>query len=89
MQAHKTDLDAPAGERWFPEETLFTDEIKEYWGDFGVSSEVDDLKAVLMRRPGEEVEDFDWNAVRFKEPIDPSDFGGSTMTWHGFIETTV
>ena len=31
-----------------------------YWGDWGVSSEVDTLRAVLMRRPGKEIENFDY-----------------------------
>ena len=53
------DIDAIPGERWFPKETNFTDDIMEYWGDWGVSSEVATLKAVLMRRPGKEIEDFD------------------------------
>lgn len=44
------------------------------WGDWGVASEVDDLKAVLMRRPGKEIENFDWEAARFKAPIDPQRF---------------
>lgn len=45
--------------------------MNEYWGDWGVSSEVDTLKAVLIRRPGKEVEDFDPDAVRFSdEPLD-------------------
>ena len=45
--------------------------MNEYWGDWGVSSEVDTLKAVLIRRPGKEVEDFDPDAVRFSDvPLD-------------------
>ena len=45
--------------------------MNEYWGDWGVSSEVDTLKAVLIRCPGKEVEDFDPDAVRFSdEPLD-------------------
>ncbi len=40
-------------------------------GDWGVNSEVDKLKAVLMRRPGKEIENFDAREVRFsEEPID-------------------
>ncbi len=38
-----------------------------YWGDWGVNSEVDKLKAVLMRRPGKEIENFDAKEVRFSE----------------------
>lgn len=65
------DIDAIPGEKWFPKETKFTDDIQEYWGDWGVSSEVDKLRAVLMRRPGKEIENFDANEFRFAEvPID-------------------
>ena len=71
MSQLKHDIDAIPGERWFPKETAFEEDMNEYWGDFGVCSEVDTLRAVLMRRPGKEVEDFDAAAVRFSdEPID-------------------
>lgn len=71
---NKPDIDAIPGERWFPAETAFEDDMKLYWGDWGVSSEVDELKAVLMRRPGKEVENFDHKKVRFREPIDVEKF---------------
>ena len=65
------DIEAIPGERWFPKESNFEDDMIEYWGVWGVSSEVDTLKAVLIRRPGKEVEDFDPDAVRFSdEPLD-------------------
>ena len=71
MTNKKIDIDAIPGERWFPKETTFENDITEYWGDWGVCSEVDTLKAVLMRRPGKEIEDFDASAVRFSdEPVD-------------------
>lgn len=67
----KIDIDAIAGERWFPKETTFENDLPEYWGDWGVSSEVEKLKAVLLRRPGKEVEHFDAAEYRFsEEPID-------------------
>ena len=44
------------GERWFAQETDFTDDLPTYWGDWGVDSEVGRLRAVLLRRPGPEVE---------------------------------
>lgn len=67
----KRDIDAIAGERWFPKESNFSDDIEIYWGKWGVSSEVDDLKSVLMYRPGKEVEKFNANEVRFSdEPVD-------------------
>jgi N-dimethylarginine dimethylaminohydrolase len=71
MLQEKHDIDAIPGERWFPKETSFKDEMKVLWGDWGVSSEVNPLKAVLMRRPGREIENFDYRQVRFKAPVDP------------------
>ncbi len=66
-----TDIQALPGERWFPKETGFEEDLPLYWGDWGVCSEVAELKAVLMRRPGKEIEQFDAAAVRFSdEPID-------------------
>ena len=71
MDTLKMDIDALLGERWFPKETSFEEDITEYWGEWGVCSEVETLRAVLMRRPGKEVESFDPKAVRFSdEPID-------------------
>lgn len=71
MSLKRMDIDAIPGERWFPKETTFEDDILEYWGDWGVSSEVDTLRAVLMRRPGREVEAFNAKEVRFADvPID-------------------
>ncbi len=65
------DIDAIPGERWFPRETSFENDLPEYWGDWGVSSEVDTLRAVLLRRPGKEVENFNASEVRFSdEPLD-------------------
>ena len=71
MDTLKMDIDALLGERWFPKETSFEEDITEYWGEWGVCSEVETLRAVLMRRPGKEVESLDAKAVRFSdEPID-------------------
>lgn len=68
------DIDALAGERWFPLETSITDDMKNLWGDWGVCSEVDTLRDVIVRRPGKEIENFDWQAARFRAPIDPERF---------------
>ncbi|NLW69884.1 MAG: amidinotransferase [Eubacteriaceae bacterium] len=71
MTENKQDIDAIPGERWFPKLTDFEEDMKEYWGDWGVSSEVTKLRAVLMRRPGREIEDFDAEYARFsEEPLD-------------------
>lgn len=74
LDSKKFDIDAIPGERWFPKETSFEEDMQLYWGDWGVASEVDTLKAVLMRRPGKEVENFDYKEVRFKEPINVEKF---------------
>jgi len=74
MTEKKRDIDAIAGERWFPKESTIVDDMQAIWGDWGVCSEVDELKAVLMRRPGKEIENFDWQAARFKSAIDPERF---------------
>jgi N-dimethylarginine dimethylaminohydrolase len=47
---------AEAGEQWFADEGPFTDQIKTYWGDWGCASEVAPLRAVMLRRPGPEIE---------------------------------
>lgn len=70
----KFDIDAIPGERWFAKETTFEEDMPLYWGDFGVSSEVETLRAVLMRRPGKEIENFDYKAARFKSVIDVEKF---------------
>jgi N-dimethylarginine dimethylaminohydrolase len=68
------DIDALDGERWFPKESNFIDDLPLYWGDWGVASEVEELKACIMRRPGKEIEDFNYQDVRFFAPIDPERF---------------
>ena len=67
----KNAFDPLGGDKWFPKETWFEEDMPEYWGDWGCHSEVDELKAVLMRRPGAEVDDFDFREVRFRTEIDP------------------
>lgn len=68
------DIAAISGERWFPKPTTFKEDLPLYWGDWGCSSEVNKLRAVLLRRPGEEIDNFDFNEVRFRAPIDPDLF---------------
>lgn len=66
------DIDAIPGERWFPKETTFAEDMELYWGDWGVASEVSELKSVLMYRPGKEIENFNPGEVRFSDaPVDP------------------
>ena len=72
--AIERDIDALPGERWFPKESTIEEDMKALWGDWGVCSEVDTLRDVLMHRPGKEIENFDWQAARFRAPIDPEAF---------------
>ena len=62
------------GDKWFPKETWFENDMQEYWGELGVSSEYDTLKVVLMHRPGPEIDDFDFREVRFRTQVDPERF---------------
>lgn len=69
------EVKAVPGERWFALETTIEEDMQNYWGgDWGCSSEVNRLRAVLLHRPGPEVEDFDFDKVRFLAPVDPVKF---------------
>ncbi len=60
------------GERWFADTTSFADDMVQHWGDWGVDSEYGRLEAVLLRRPGAELEQVtDPSAVRFRQAVDP------------------
>lgn len=56
------------------DETPFEEQIRDYWGDWGISSQCAPLKSVLLRRPGKEIDNFGWEEARFREPIDPGKF---------------
>jgi N-dimethylarginine dimethylaminohydrolase len=59
-------------EEWFARKTVLEIEIADYWGDWGVWSEVSALKSVLMRRPGPEIEQMtDPHFWRWLEAMDP------------------
>jgi arginine deiminase len=62
------------GERWFATDETFADEMKELWGDWYVDSEVGTLRAILLHRPGVEIEGINaanFASYRFRAPIDP------------------
>jgi arginine deiminase len=62
------------GERWFPSESSFSDEMKELWGDWYCDSEVGKLEAVLIHRPGQEIEGItaeNFAEYRFLAPMNP------------------
>ena len=56
------------------DETPFEEQIGNYWGDWGISSQCAPLKSVLLRRPGSEINEFSWEEARFREGIDPDKF---------------
>jgi len=58
------------GERWFPDEKSFSEDMPWVWGEWGLNSEVGKLRAVLLHRPGKEIENVDPKAARFVEAID-------------------
>jgi len=69
------EVKALALDTWFPEETTLEMDLKRHWGDWGVASEVDTLRAVLMHRPGKEIDGVDPKVARFtEEPLDPELF---------------
>lgn len=63
------------GERWFPSEKVFSEDMPELWGNWYCDSEVGTLRSVLMRRPGQEIEivnesnfsEFRWKAAMVPE----------------------
>lgn len=56
------------------DETPFEEQIRNYWGDWGISSQCAPLKSVLLRMPGSEINEFSWEEARFREGIDPDKF---------------
>ncbi len=61
------------GERWFADPTPFAEDMPRLWGDWGVDSEYGRLRAVLLHRPGPELDGLaDAAAVRFRELPDPA-----------------
>lgn len=62
------------GERWFPAETKFFDEMESLWGKWYCDSEVGKLNDVLLRRPGKEIEivnSSNFGQFRWKAPMNP------------------
>ena len=58
---------AYGGDRWSPRLAAMTEDMATVWGDWGVSSEIGRLRAVLLRRPGPELDaitDFDAMQMR-------------------------
>jgi N-dimethylarginine dimethylaminohydrolase len=62
---------AYGGDSWDQRTNTFRRDMPLWWGDWGVSSECGALRAVLLKRPGSEldqIEDFD--AMQMREPLD-------------------
>lgn len=63
---------AYGGEKWSPRETAFREDITDVWGDWGSGSECGTLKAVLLRRPGSELDAIeDYDAVQMRDDVNP------------------
>lgn len=64
---------AEAGEQWFADEGAFAEQMPAYWGDWGCASEVAPLQAVMLRRPGAEIEHVRDAALwRWLDVMDPA-----------------
>jgi len=64
---------AYGGDKWSPRKVTFREDMVDVWGDWGSGSECGTLRAVLLRRPGPEldqIEDFD--AVQMRADLDPN-----------------
>jgi len=64
---------AYGGDKWSPRTMTFREDMVDAWGDWGSGSECGTLRAVLLRRPGPEldqIEDFD--AVQMRADLDPN-----------------
>ncbi|WP_342431639.1 arginine deiminase family protein [Neobacillus sp. FSL H8-0543] len=60
------------GERWFPSEATFSSELPSLWGNWYCDSEIGKLRAVLLRRPGGEIETVtkeNFSSFRWKAPM--------------------
>lgn len=60
------------GERVYPSQVNFSEEVRDLWGDWYCDSEVSTLRAVLMHRPGKELEginESNFSKYRYRAPI--------------------
>lgn len=63
---------AYGGAKWSPRLSPLRDELPEYWGDWGAGSEHGMLRAVLLKRPGPELDHItDYDAVQMRADLDP------------------
>ena len=63
---------AYGGGQWSPRVQSMTEEMATTWGDWGVSSEIGRLHAVLLRRPGPELDAVtDFDAMQMRSDLSP------------------
>ena len=72
MESSSTLSAAYGGEKWSPRLAALREEIAETWGDWGVTSEIGRLHAVLLRRPGPELDAVtDFDAMQMRSDLNP------------------
>jgi N-dimethylarginine dimethylaminohydrolase len=72
MVSQSTLTAAYGGDRWSPRLASMTEDMAETWGDWGVSSEIGRLRAVLLRRPGPELDAVaDFDAMQMRSDLIP------------------
>lgn len=63
---------AYGGTKWSERTTAMRDDLPLWWGDWGVSSECGTLRAVLLHRPGPELDAVaDFEAAQMRSDLDP------------------
>ncbi|CAA9541411.1 MAG: NG,NG-dimethylarginine dimethylaminohydrolase 1 [uncultured Thermomicrobiales bacterium] len=63
---------AYGGAKWSPRPATLRDDMAQTWGDWGVASEVGTLRAVLLRRPGPELDGIaDFDAAQMRAGVLP------------------
>ncbi len=68
----QTDEASHGGEGWVPRESTMPEEIGSIWAECGVRSEYGELKSVLMRTPGPEIEQVtDYRSALWYDLLDP------------------
>lgn len=64
---------AYGGTNWSGRNTPLRGELGSVWGDWGSGSEIGTLRAVLMRRPGAELDEIvDYEAMQMRADLDPA-----------------
>jgi N-dimethylarginine dimethylaminohydrolase len=64
---------AYGGAKWSPRVDAMRDDMQLWWGDWGSSSECGKLRAVLLRRPGPELDNItDYDAVQMRSDLNPT-----------------